>query len=80
MAAKSYWTPVCSDGERHQAVIKTWFAPLCDDMTVERAEILCDVETDREKKIRIFVIDKGGKRHVAIRTRGRNFSITLKAA
>jgi len=49
-------------------------------MTVESAEILCDCETDREKKIRAVMVDESGKRHIAVRTKGRNFSISLKAA
>lgn len=79
--AKSYWSTVSSDGEQAQRAIKSWLSPLCDDMTVEKAELLCDVETDREKKIRAFVTDKNGKRFVAERTRGgRQFSISLKPA
>jgi hypothetical protein len=79
--AKSEWMAVSVDGDRSQAAVKSWFAPLCDDMTVEKAEVLCDVETDREKKIRAFVVDKSGKRHIATRTRGgKTFNISLKAA
>lgn len=77
---KSYWMGVACSSDHQRNNIRTWFSPLCDDMTVERAEILCDAETDREKKIRAFVVDKTGKRFVAVRTRGRNFTISLKAA
>jgi hypothetical protein len=78
--SKSTWIGVSVDGERRQRAVLSWFAPLCEGMTVEKAEILCDNETDREKKIRAFVVDKAGKRHVAVRTTVRNYSISLKAA
>lgn len=78
--SKSTWMPVSVDGEHSQAAVKSWFSPLCDAMTVESAEILCDNETDREKKIRALMVDKDGKRRWAIRTTGRNYSITLKVA
>ena len=78
---KSYWSGVSIHGERSQAAVKSWFSPLCDDMTVEKAEILCDIETDREKKIRAVMVDPSGKRHIATRTKGgRTYSISLKAA
>lgn len=77
---KSTWMGVSVEGERSQRAVLSWFAPLCEGMTVEKAEILCDNETDQEKKIRAFVVDKNGKRHVAIRTKGHRYSISLKAA
>lgn len=54
MARKSEWGGVCCESERDHAAINSWFgrflpqdwgAPLC-------AEILTDIETDREKAIR----------------------------
>lgn len=77
---KSTWMGVGVDGESSQRAVRSWFSPLCDDMTITKAEILCDNETDREKKIRAFAVDTNGKKFVAVRTRGRTFSITLKAA
>lgn len=78
---KSYWMGVACSSDRQKANVRSWFSPLCDKMTVESAEILCDIETDREKKIRAVVVDESGKRHIAERTRGgRKFSISLKAA
>lgn len=79
--AKSYWSPVASDGERHQRAILSWFGVLCEGMAVEKAEILCDMETDREKKIRAFVVDKDGKRRVAVRAKNKGgYTISLSAA
>ena len=78
--AKSYWMGVCTDTDHHKIAVRSWFSPLCDEMTVVSAEILCDAETDREKKIRAVMMDAGGKRHIATRTNGRNYSISLKVA
>lgn len=80
IVGKSYWMGVSTDGEKSKAAVRSWFSPLCDKMTVESAEILCDVETDREKKIRAVMVDENGKRHIATRTKGRTYSISLKAA
>lgn len=77
---KSYWMGVSLDGEKAKAAVKSWFSPLCDDMTPEKAEILCDTKTDKEKKIRAVMVDKDGNRRTAIRTMGRKFTIILKAA
>lgn len=80
MPSKSYWQAVACSTPGHKEAIKSWFSPLCDDMTPENAEILCDRETDREKKIRATMIDKNGVRRVATRTKGgRTFSVTLGA-
>ncbi len=79
MKAKSYWCGVSVHTDRDKAAVRSWFSPLCDEMRVESAEILCDIETDREKKIRAVVVDGNGKRHVATRTKVRKFSISLKA-
>jgi hypothetical protein len=58
--------------------VKSWFQPLCEDMTPYKAEILCDKETDREKKIRAFMTDPHGKKFKFERTKGgRNFSVTM---
>lgn len=78
--SKSTWMGVSVSDECSQRAVLSWFSPLCEGMTVEKAEVLCDNETDREKKIRVFVVDKDGKRHIAVRTNGRNYSISLKAA
>jgi len=44
-----------------------------------KAEILCDVETDREKKIRAFMTDEDGRNFQFERTLGRGrFSVSRK--
>ena len=78
---KSYWQKASVTTERDKAAVKSWFAPLCNDMTPESAEILIEIATDREKKIRALMVDAKGKKVIAERTRGgRTFSISLKAA
>jgi site-specific DNA-cytosine methylase len=76
--SKSTWMGVGVDGERSQSAIRSWFSPLCDEMTIVKAEVLCDNETDREKKIRAFAVDKDGKKFVAVRTRGELAFITAQ--
>lgn len=76
---KSYWTGVSLHSEASKDVLRSWFAPMADDMTPYKGEILCDVDTDREKKLRAFMIDKGGKHYQFTRTRGGSqYSIAMK--
>lgn len=76
---KSYWMGVVCDSDNSKAAIKSWFSPLCDEMTPESADILCDIETDREKKFRAIMVEPDGKKCLVTRTRGgRRFSLTLK--
>lgn len=76
--AKSYWSDIFCRTDSDKRAIKSWFSPLCDEMEPTRAEILCDIETDREKKLRAIFKNKDGKQFCAIRTNGRRYSITLK--
>lgn len=76
--AKSYWQSVYLGNDGSKEACKSWFMPLCEGMTPYKAEILCDIATDREKKIRAFMTDAAGERFVFERTRGRNFSISMK--
>lgn len=77
--SKSYWTSVFVDTNHTNDSVKSWFLPPCDGMTLYKAEILCDIATDREKKIRAFMTDADGKRYQFVRTRGgRTFSISMK--
>jgi len=76
MSRKSYWQE-CHVSADNQETIKSWFAGMADDMEVTKAEILCDVQTDREKKIRIFA-RKDGEDFVLVRTKGRSFSVLCK--
>lgn len=81
MRKRSEWMGVSCDSERHYAAIRSWFSPLCDDMTPKKAEILVDCETDREKKLRALMIDASGNERWAIRCNNkRGHSITLKKA
>ena len=76
--AKSYWQSVHVGDDRAREAVKSWFAPLCDGMTPFKAEILCDIETDREKKIRAFMTDAAGAKFVFVRTQGRKYSVSRK--
>lgn len=79
MPNKSYWQEAYIDSDRAKEDVKSWFAPMCEGMTPYKAEILCDIETDREKKIRAFMTDAEGKHYQFERTRGgRAFSISMK--
>lgn len=76
--AKTYWQSVSVDTEHSRDAVKSWFSPVCDGMRPEKCEVLCDVTTDREKKIRAVMVDKDGSRHQAVRTRGKTYSISIK--
>ena len=79
MRRKSYWQTMYVGDERAKAAVKSWFSPLADDCTPYRAEVLCDIETDREKKVRAFMTDAAGKRFMFERTRGgRTFTMSRK--
>lgn len=79
--AKSYWQSMRCSTPRDKEAIKLFFAPLCDGMEPESCDILCDTQTDRERKIRAIMITKTGERKRATRTLGRKqFSVSLEAA
>lgn len=73
--AKSYWQTMYLGDDRARETCRSWFAPLADDMTPHKAEILCDIETDREKKLRAFMKDSDGAEFKFERTMGQRFSI-----
>ncbi len=75
---KSYWQSVYVDSESAKRVVMSYFQPMCEGMTPYKAEILCDIETDREKKLRAFMVNESGKKFKFERTRGRRFSISMK--
>ena len=78
-AARSYWQSCVADTEGAKEAIKSWFAPMSDGMTPYKAEILCDVETDAEKKLRAFMVDGEGKRFEFTRShRRRDMVISMK--
>jgi hypothetical protein len=68
---KSYWQRMACRTERDKVALKSWFSPFGDDMTPESAEALCDIETDREKKLRVIMVDGDGVKHVLTRTFGK---------
>ena len=78
MARKTYWQGVSLHSDESKQTCKTWFNPLCDDLTPYKAEILCDVDTDREKKLRAFMTDANGKHFQLERTVGVKFTISIK--
>ncbi len=78
MRAKSYWQSACVDSDRSKDAIRSWFHPLSEGMTPYKAEILCEIDTDREKKIRAFMTDESGAKFKFERTMGRRFSISRK--
>ncbi len=76
---KSQWTEIWCGSPESRAAALSWFQPVCDGMTPEKVEILCDIETDREKKIRGIMVDDKGVRRMATRTLGtRQYTISLK--
>jgi hypothetical protein len=79
MPSKSYWQSAYIGDDRAKDAVKSWFAPMCDGMTPYKAEILCDIETDREKKARAFMTDANGKSYQFERTLGgKTFSISRR--
>lgn len=79
MAAKSYWQKIYLGSDNAKAAVCSWLSPMSDGMTPYDAEVLCDIATDREKKLRVFMTDKDGTRFQFERTRGgRNFSVSMK--
>lgn len=78
--SKSCWLTMSTHTERDKQAIKSWFAPICNEMTVESAEVLCDKVTDREKKLKAIMVDKDGTRKIVTRTGGRNFTISIENA
>ena len=76
---KSYWQEAYSGSDSAKSAIKSWFGILCEGLTPYKAEILCDIETDREKKIRALMTDANNKHYLLVRTLGsRTFSISKK--
>lgn len=70
---------VACDTPSQKSAIRSWFSPFCDDMEPESAEVLCDRDTDREKKLRAIMIDRDGGKRVATRTAGkRNTTVTIE--
>lgn len=75
---KSYWLGMVVDNPAAQQAVKSWLMGLVDGMTCESADVLCDAETDREKKLRAVMVDAKGKRRLFTRTMGMRFTVTSK--
>jgi len=76
---KSYWMGISLSSQKSKEACKSWFAPLADEMTPYKAEILCDTETDREKKLRAFMTNAEGEKYKLERTLGKNnYTISAK--
>jgi hypothetical protein len=69
---------MCCTTERDKAAVLSWFSPLCDGMTPESCDILSDDATDKTKKLRATMVDKQGRKFLATRTFGKQFSMTLR--
>lgn len=79
MPRKSEWQSAYVGSEKSQEAIKSWFGHLADGLTPYKAEILLDIETDREKKIRALMTDADNKHYRLERTLGgKSFSISRK--
>lgn len=79
MANRSYWQSAYVGSDRAKHDVKSWFAPMCDGMTPYKAEILCDIDTDREKKIRAFMTDADNRHYQFERTLGsKTFLVSRK--
>ena len=78
-ASKSYWQEAYLGSDDAKENVKSWFGGMCKGMTPYKAEILCDIETDREKKIRALMTDENGENFQFERTLGRTtFSVSRK--
>lgn len=75
------WIRMGLDTETDKANCKSWFAPLCDDMTPVNAQILVDPRTDRTKKLKVVMRESDGRERTVIRSwlANNRFSITFKA-
>lgn len=79
MPRKTYWQSMSLHTDRDKENCKSWFPGLCDGMTPYKAEVLCDIDTDREKKLRVFMVGADGRHHQLERTRGHaNYSVSIK--
>lgn len=77
--AKSYWQEVYVGSDSAKDGVKSWFGMLAEGMTPYKAEILCDIKTDREKKMRAFMTDANNKHFQLERTfGGKTFTILCK--
>jgi len=73
---KSYWQAMSLDSPHSRDACRSWFGVMADEMMPYKAEVLCDIKTDKEKKLRAFMRDGDGREFKLERTLGgRNFTI-----
>jgi hypothetical protein len=73
------WVGVSLETDRDKAAVKGWFAPFCDEMTPVSAQILVEIDTDREKKVRAEMRDDNGSTRQVIRARTKaGWTVTMK--
>lgn len=76
---KTYWQSVSLRSERDRNAVSSWFHPLSNGLTPYKADVLCDVETDAEKKVRVFMRDGAGREFKLERRYGvRHTTMTRK--
>ena len=78
--AKSEWSPIAAQTERDRIAIKSWFGILADGLTPYKAEVLTEIATDREKKVRAFMQNAEGKCFRLERTLGGRQSVLKRMA
>lgn len=79
MPNKSYWQEAYLGGERDKEAVKSWFGSMAEGLTPYKAELLCDIATDRNKKIRALMTDSDNNHFQLERTLGRTtFSVSRK--
>lgn len=79
MTRKSEWIGVCSSTERDKKALRSWFNGMIDDCEIISAQCLTEIETDREKKLRLKIRLPTGVEKLVERTFGaRQFTIHFK--
>lgn len=58
---KSYWQSVSLSSDHARQALLSWFHPLSGGLVPVKAEVLCEIETDKEKKLRALMKDADGK-------------------
>lgn len=75
----SYWQEAYIGSDSAKKAVLSWFGPMSEGLTPYKAEILCDVKTDREKKIRAFMTGADNKKYQLERTLGgKTFTVSRK--